>query len=189
MDIIQTALPGVLILQPRVFGDDRGFFMETYNERIFAALGIAGPFVQDNHSRSAQNVVRGLHYQVPNPQGKLLRCVAGSLFDVAVDIRRGSPTFGRWTAVELSAENKRMVWIPPGFAHGFCVTTAWGELVYKCTTPWEQANDRGIAWNDPDLGIEWPLRGEAVLSDKDRLAPRLSEATVLPDFSGPEAHP
>ena len=187
MDIIETALPGVLILQPTVFGDDRGFFMETYNDRIFAAIGIESPFVQDNHSRSAQNVVRGLHYQLPNPQGKLLRCVGGSLFDVAVDVRRGSPTFGRWTSVELSAENKRMLWIPPGFAHGFCVTTPFGELVYKCTTLWEQASDRGIAWNDPDLGIEWPLRGEAVLSAKDRLAPRLREATVLPEFSGDPA--
>lgn len=182
MDIIETDLPGVLILQPRVFGDDRGFFMETYSEPLFDRIGITTPFVQDNHSRSAQNVVRGLHYQLPNPQGKLLRCVAGSLFDVAVDIRRGSPAFGRWTAVELSAENKRMVWIPPGFAHGFCVTSGWGELVYKCTTLWDPGSDRGIAWDDPDLGIEWPLRDEAVLSSKDRLAPRLRDATVLPEF-------
>jgi dTDP-4-dehydrorhamnose 3,5-epimerase len=182
MDIIETDLSGVLILQPRVFGDDRGFFMETYSEPLFARIGITAPFVQDNHSRSAQNVVRGLHYQLPNSQGKLLRCVAGSLFDVAVDIRRGSPTFGRWTAVELSAENKRMVWIPPGLAHGFCVTSDWGELVYKCTTLWDQGSDRGIAWNDPDLGIEWPLRAEAVLSSKDRLAPRLRDATLLPEF-------
>jgi dTDP-4-dehydrorhamnose 3,5-epimerase len=185
MDVIETSLPGVLILQPRVFGDERGFFMETYNERTFAAIGIREPFVQDNHSRSARDVVRGLHYQVPNAQGKLLRCVAGSLFDVAVDIRRGSSMFGRWTSVELSAENRRMLWIPPGFAHGFCVTTPWGELVYKCTTLWEQADDRAIAWNDPDLGIEWPVKDAAVLSARDRSAPRLREATVLPDL--PEA--
>jgi dTDP-4-dehydrorhamnose 3,5-epimerase len=183
MDVTETSLPGVIILQPRVFGDDRGFFMETYNQRLFAAIGIPEVFVQDNHSRSARNVVRGLHYQVPNPQGKLLRCVAGSLFDVAVDIRRGSPTFGRWTSVELSAENKRMLWIPPGLAHGFCVTSAWGELVYKCTTLWEAADDRGVAWDDPDLAIEWPIRGEVILSAKDRLLPRLRDAPILPELA------
>ena len=187
MDIIETSLPGVLIIQPKVFGDERGFFMETWNRRLFAGIGIEGPFVQDNHSRSARNVVRGLHHQLPNPQGKLLRCVVGSLFDVAVDIRRGSPAFGRWTGVELSAGNKRMLWIPPGFAHGFCVTSAWGELVYKCTTLWDEAGDRSIAWDDPDIGIEWPLRDKAILSAKDRLAPRLRATTVLPDFAMPAA--
>jgi dTDP-4-dehydrorhamnose 3,5-epimerase len=184
MNVIETALPGVVILEPRVFGDERGFFMETYNEKMFAGIGITEAFVQDNHSRSQRNVVRGLHYQTPNPQGKLLRCSAGNLFDVVVDIRRGSPHFGRWIGVELTAENKRILWVPPGFAHGFCVTSEWGELIYKCTTLWDLPNDRGIAWNDPDLGIAWPLSGEAIVSPKDRIAPRLREATLLPQYVG-----
>lgn len=181
MRFTPTELPGVIIVDPTVFGDDRGFFMETYHEAKFREGGIAEPFVQDNHSRSAKGVLRGLHYQLPNPQGKLVRVVSGVVFDVAVDIRRGSPSFGRWVGVELSAENKRQLWVPAGFAHGFCVTSEHAEVVYKCTTLYDGPNDRGIRWNDPEIGIEWPVESP-LLSEKDRVAPFLSDAPVLPDF-------
>ena len=183
MNFVETALPGVLIVEPRVFGDDRGFFMEVYHAERFAEGGIGDPFVQDNHSRSTRGVLRGLHYQQPNPQGKLVRAVNGTIFDVAVDIRRGSPSFGRWVGVELSAENKRQLWVPAGFAHGFCVTSESADVVYKCTALYEPANDRGIRWNDPEIGIAWPPV-ESLISTKDTAAPMLRDAAILPVFRG-----
>ncbi|MEO8035536.1 MAG: dTDP-4-dehydrorhamnose 3,5-epimerase [Acidobacteriota bacterium] len=181
MKIIQTSLPGVVLLEPTLYADDRGWFMETYNESRFREAGIEAPFVQDNHSRSRRGVLRGLHYQEPNPQGKLVRCAAGSLFDVAVDIRRGSPHFGQWFGAELSEANHLMLWIPPGFAHGFCATSDQADLVYKCTALYDSSGDRAIAWNDPDIGIEWPVQ-DPLHSPKDSIAPRLKDAAVLPSF-------
>lgn len=181
MRFTETDLPGVIIVEPAVFGDDRGFFMETYHSKKFHEGGITEPFVQDNHSRSVRGVLRGLHYQLPNPQGKLVRVVAGTVFDVAVDIRTGSPTYARWVGVELSAENKRQLWVPAGFAHGFCVTSETAEVVYKCTTLYDGPNDRGIRWNDPQIGIEWPV-DDPILSEKDSISPFLSEASVLPEY-------
>jgi dTDP-4-dehydrorhamnose 3,5-epimerase len=182
LNIRQTSLPGVLLIEPEVRGDDRGFFMETYRLDAFGAAGISAPFVQDNHSRSARGVLRGLHYQEPNAQGKLVRCTRGAIFDVAVDIRRGSPAFSQWFGIELSEANKLMLWVPPGFAHGFCAMEEGSDLVYKCTTLYEPTSDRAILWNDPEIGIVWPI-GEPVLSAKDTAAPRLAEATVLPIYS------
>jgi dTDP-4-dehydrorhamnose 3,5-epimerase len=179
MRFLPTSLPGVLLIEADVFGDARGFFLETYRREEFAAAGIDLPFVQDNHSGSVRGVLRGLHYQEPFAQGKLIRCVAGSVFDVAVDIRAGSPAFGRWFGAELSAENKIQMWVPPGFAHGFCVTSEWGEIVYKCTDVWRKENDRAIRWDDPEIGIAWPT-AEPILSAKDAVAPMLRDATVLP---------
>lgn len=170
----------MLLIEPKVFTDERGFFMETYNLNAFRAAGIADTFVQDNHSRSARGVIRGLHYQEPNPQGKLVRCTRGAIFDVAVDIRRGSPSFAKWFGLELSDTNKLMLWIPPGFAHGFCAMEDGSDLVYKCTAVYERANDRAILWNDPEIGIEWPIT-EPVLSEKDANAPRLADA-LLPTY-------
>lgn len=183
MNFVKTNLPGVLIVEPKVFGDDRGFFMEIYHAARFAEAGVVDPFVQDNHSRSARGVLRGLHFQEPNPQGKLVRAVSGTVFDVAVDIRRGSPTFGRWVGVELSGENKRQLWVPAGFAHGFCVTSETADVVYKCTALYDPSTDRGIRWNDPAIGIEWPGI-EPLLSPKDAAAPLLADATLLPVFAG-----
>ncbi|HEY5609566.1 MAG TPA: dTDP-4-dehydrorhamnose 3,5-epimerase [Thermoanaerobaculia bacterium] len=180
MNFIETALPGVLLIEPVVLSDDRGFFMETHHAARFREAGIDVAFIQDNHSHSVRNVLRGLHYQEPNPQGKLVRVVAGSIFDVAVDIRRGSPTFGKWVGVELSAENRRQLWVPAGFAHGFCVTSATADAIYKCTSLYDAAVDRSILWNDPEIGIAWPIR-DPRLSRKDRDAPRLRDA-VLPEF-------
>ena len=158
MNVIDTAIADVKIIEPKVFGDERGFFFESFNERAFReATGVTAGFVQDNHSKSAQGVLRGLHYQIRQPQGKLVRVVAGEVFDVAVDIRRRSPTFGRHVALRLSAENKRMLWIPAGFAHGFLVTTASAEFLYKTTDYYAPRHDRSLLWNDPALGIEWPL--------------------------------
>ena len=176
-----SPLPGVIVIEPDVFGDQRGFFLETYRREEFATAGIDAHFVQDNHSGSGRGVLRGLHYQEPFPQGKLIRCIAGAVFDVAVDIREGSPTFGQWFGAELSAENKLQMWVPAGFAHGFCVTSEWGEIVYKCTDVWRKENDRAIAWNDPAIGIEWPL-AEPILSAKDAVAPLLRDAAILPRF-------
>ena len=179
MNVIPTALEGVLILEPKVFGDDRGFFFESYNERVFEqAIGRAPRFVQDNHSRSVRGVVRGLHYQVVKPQAKLVRASAGVLLDVAVDLRRSSPTFGRHVAVELSAQNKRQLWIPEGFGHGFAVLSDAAELLYKTTEFWYPEHDRSLAWDDPALAIDWRV-DEAILSDKDGKAPRLAEAEVF----------
>src|SRR5262245_3919162 len=150
MKTLEAGLPGVLIVEPQVFGDDRGFFYESWNARAFAGAGVAASFVQDNHSRSAANVLRGLHYQIRSPQGKLVRVIAGEVFDVVVDLRRSSPAFGRWHGVHLSAQNKRMLWIPPGFAHGFLVTSDGAEFLYKTTDYWVPEDERTIAWNDPD---------------------------------------
>ena len=171
------------MLEPRVFTDERGFFMETFHAGQFREAGIDAIFVQDNHSRSVRGVLRGLHYQEPNPQGKLVRCTKGALFDVAVDVRVGSPHFGKWAAVELTEENKRMLWVPPGFAHGFCATADVSDLVYKVTSPYDAKNDRAILWDDPDLRIAWPIR-KPLLSPKDAAAPRLKDAKVLPLFEG-----
>ena len=180
MRTIPTALPEVLLIEPKVFGDARGFFFESYNRRQLAELNLHGEFVQDNHSRSARNVLRGLHYQVVHPQGKLVRVVAGEVFDVAVDLRRSSATFGRWVGHTLSAENKMMMWVPPGFAHGFCVTTESAEFLYKTTDYWYPEHERCLLWNDPDLAIAWPLAGEPVLAAKDRVGARLADAEVYP---------
>ena len=169
MKVVRTGVPEVLILEPKVFGDERGFFLESYNKRVLRDVtGIAQDFVQDNHSRSARSVLRGLHYQITQPQGKLLRVVQGAVFDVAVDIRRSSPTFGKWVGFELSAENKRVAWVPEGFAHGFLVLSESADVLYKATAYFAPDSERTIAWNDPDLGIAWPLQGAPVLSDKDR---------------------
>ncbi len=177
MQIIEQALNGVVLLEPKVFGDDRGFFMETFNQRVFRELtGIASEFVQDNHSRSAGAVLRGLHYQIRQPQGKLVRVTSGSVFDVAVDLRRSSPSFGQWYGTELSARNKRQLWIPPGFAHGFLVTSDSAEFLYKTTDYWAPEFERSMAWNDPALGIDWPLVGEPVLSAKDRVGLPLAQS-------------
>jgi dTDP-4-dehydrorhamnose 3,5-epimerase len=177
--IVETALDGVVLLEPRVFGDARGFFFESFNARVFHELtGVDAAFVQDNHSRSARGVLRGLHYQIRQPQGKLVRVVAGSVFDVAVDLRRRSPSFGRWFGAELTAENKRMLWIPPGFGHGFLVTSDAAEFLYKTTDYWAPEHERSLMWNDPALGIDWPLDGEPLLSEKDRKALPLSECEV-----------
>jgi dTDP-4-dehydrorhamnose 3,5-epimerase len=163
-----TSLPGVVILEPRVFSDERGFFLESYNERALADLGIQERFVQDNHSSSWRNVVRGLHYQIKQPQGKLVRAVEGEILDVAVDLRRSSPTFGGWESVRLSGENKRMLWIPAGFAHGFRVISEKAQVLYKATDYYAPEHERTLAWNDPDLKIEWEVEGEPVVSAKDR---------------------
>jgi dTDP-4-dehydrorhamnose 3,5-epimerase len=175
--VIPTAIPDVLIIEPKVFGDERGFFFESFNRRQFAELtGRNVDFVQDNHSRSVKNVLRGLHYQIQQPQGKLVRVVQGAVFDVAVDIRRSSPAFGRHVGLELSAENKRMLWIPEGFAHGFVVLSDTAEFLYKTTDYWAPEFERSIAWNDPAIGIQWPIHGEPALSVKDRQAKLLAEA-------------
>jgi len=165
---IPTSLPGVVILEPRVFGDERGFFLESYNEKTFAEVGIAEKFVQDNHSSSRRNVLRGLHYQIQQAQGKLVRVVEGEIPDVAVDVRRSSSTFGGWEAVRLSAENKRMLWIPPGFAHGFRVISETAQVLYKATDYYAPHHERTLAWNDPDLRIAWELDGEPIVSAKDQ---------------------
>ena len=173
MNVIETDLPGVLILEPRVFGDDRGFFMETWNGRRYEELGIPNPFVQDNLSFSARGVLRGLHFQNPQAQGKLVSVLRGEVFDVAVDVRVGSPTFGRWTGATLSAENKRQFWVPPDFAHGFVVTSEDALFSYKCTDYYAPEHDGSVLWNDPDIGIDWPT-DVPTLSDKDRNAPPLA---------------
>jgi dTDP-4-dehydrorhamnose 3,5-epimerase len=176
VNVIETALSDVLILEPKVFGDDRGFFLESWNDAIFKQLGLDWTFVQDNHSRSAKGVLRGLHYQEPNPQGKLVRVVSGSVFDVAVDIRKGSPTFGQWVGVHLSAANKRMFWIGPGLAHGFLSLEDNTDFLYKCTEAYSPKDERALMWNDPQVGIEWPLDGiEPTLSAKDQVAQTLEQ--------------
>ena len=181
MNVTPMAIPDVLLLEPKVFGDARGFFFESYNQRtFFEAIGIQVGFVQDNHSRSAQGVLRGLHYQIQQSQGKLVRVVAGSVFDVAVDIRTESPTFGQWVGEELSAENKKMMWVPYGFAHGFLVLSEYAEFLYKTTDYYAPEHERAIVWNDPQIGIAWPLTGEPVLSAKDQAAKSLKEAEVFP---------
>jgi dTDP-4-dehydrorhamnose 3,5-epimerase len=181
MQIVEKALHGVVLLEPKVFGDDRGFFMETFNQRVFRELtGVTLDFVQDNHSRSARNVLRGLHYQIQQPQGKLVRCVSGSVFDVAVDMRRSSPTYGQWFGAELSAQNKRQLWVPPGFAHGFIVTSDSADFLYKTTDYWAPEFERSLAWNDPTVGVAWPLDGEPLLSAKDKAGAAFGVAEAYP---------
>ena len=179
MNIIKTELPDVLIIEPQVFGDERGFFLESFNEKTFAEqTGITVHFVQDNHSRSTKNVLRGLHYQIKQPQAKLVRVVIGEVFDVAVDLRKNSPTFGEWTGCILSAENKRQMWIPAGFAHGFVVLSDIADFLYKTTDYYAPEYERCILWNDPEIGIDWHFREQPILSAKDRQAPLLREAEV-----------
>lgn len=182
MNIIATTIPDVLILEPKVFGDERGFFFESFNERVWRQLtGLDVTFVQHNHSRSAGGVLRGLHYQIQQPQGKLVRAISGEVFDVAVDIRRSSPTFGVWFGTLLSAENKLQMWVPAGFAHGFCVTSEYAEFLYLTTDYWAPEHERCIAWDDPDLAIAWPLAaGAPTVSAKDRDGRRFKEADLFP---------
>ena len=175
----QLAIPDIKVFTPKVFGDERGFFLETFRSDVFARSGIVGPFVQDNHSRSARNVLRGLHYQIRQPQGKLVRVVAGEVFDVAVDIRRSSPTFGKWLGTRLSAENKKMLWIPAGFAHGFVVLSEYAEFLYKTTDYWAPEHERCIIWNDGNVAIDWPLQGAPLLSPKDAAGKPFGEAEVF----------
>ncbi|MBM9536989.1 dTDP-4-dehydrorhamnose 3,5-epimerase [Desulfobulbus alkaliphilus] len=179
MKIEVTDIPDVLIVEPRVFGDERGFFFESFNQRQWQqSTGLTTTFVQENHSRSSHNVLRGLHYQIRQPQGKLVRVIVGEVFDVAVDLRRGSPSFGCWAGVHLSAENKKQFWVPEGFGHGFVVLSEVAEFLYLTTDYYAPEHERAIIWNDPDLGINWPIRGEPILSAKDRVAPLLREAEV-----------
>jgi dTDP-4-dehydrorhamnose 3,5-epimerase len=180
MKVVRTAIPDVLVLEPKVFGDHRGFFYESYNEKAFReATGLALPFVQDNHSRSSRGVLRGLHYQVQQAQGKLVRVARGAVFDVAVDIRRSSPTFGRWVGAELSEENHRQMWVPPGFAHGFVVLSESADFLYKTTDYYAPEHERCIAWNDPAIGVEWPVGVEPRLSEKDSRGLALGDAEVF----------
>ena len=178
--VTPTSLPGVLILQPKVFGDARGFFFESFNQRDFAnATGLDVQFVQDNHSRSAKGVLRGLHYQIEHPQGKLVRVTQGEVFDVAVDMRRGSATFGQWEGVLLSAENQRQLWIPPGFAHGFVVTSDSAEFLYKTTDYWYPEVERGVLWSDPRIGVQWPIQGQPLVASTAAAAPLLAHAQTF----------
>jgi len=178
MHVEETELDGVLLITPAVFSDDRGFFMETYNRDKAVENGLPAEFVQDNHSKSSHGVLRGLHYQYPLWQGKLVRVVQGEIFDVAVDIRAGSPTFGKWVGYYLSDENKQQLYVPPGFAHGFCVTSDTAEVVYKCTELYAPSDEASLLWNDPDIAIDWPVE-EPVLSDKDMDAQRLADLAAL----------
>lgn len=181
MQAIRTVIPDVLIFEPKVFGDSRGFFLESYNQRAFQeATGWTPAFVQDNHSGSARNVLRGLHYQIQQPQGKLVRVVAGEVFDVAVDIRQSSPTFGQWVGAHLSADNKRQMWVPPGFAHGFLVLSEFAEFLYKTTDFYAPEHECCIRWDDPAIGIQWPLQGEPLLSGKDAQGVSLQQAQLFP---------
>ncbi|HLU49865.1 MAG TPA: dTDP-4-dehydrorhamnose 3,5-epimerase [Planctomycetota bacterium] len=185
MQVERTEIPDVIVITPKVFRDDRGFFLETYQAERYAQAGIPGPFVQDNHSRSVRGTLRGLHAQRQYPQGKLVRCIAGEIWDVAVDIRRGSPTFGRWVGVSLSAENFRQIWVPPGFAHGFCVLSDTAEVEYKVTDLYKPNDELGIIWNDEEIGIEWPIR-DPILSEKDKKSPRLRDVLdLLPEHTTP----
>jgi dTDP-4-dehydrorhamnose 3,5-epimerase len=174
-------LKDVVILEPKVFGDERGFFLESYNEATFKALGLPTRFVQDNHSSSQRGVLRGLHYQLKQPQGKLVRALRGEIFDVAVDLRRDSPQFGQWFGLVLSAENKRLLWVPPGFGHGFLVLTELAEVAYKTTEFYAPASERTILWKDSGIGIDWPLEDEPILSEKDRAGLLLADAETYPD--------
>jgi dTDP-4-dehydrorhamnose 3,5-epimerase len=181
MNALPTELPGVLVIEPQVFGDERGFFLESWNRERFAQAGLQVEFVQDNQSRSARGVLRGIHYQLTRPQGKLVRVTAGRVFDVAVDLRRGSPHFGRWTGVDLSAANKRMMWVPPGFGHGFLALEDGTDFLYKCTEFYAPEDEQCIAWNDPQIGVAWPLHGiEPSLSRKDQAGVSLGQAKLYP---------
>ena len=189
MKVVRTEIPDVLVLEPKVFGDDRGFFMESFNRSTWIEkTGVHLEFVQDNHSRSGKGVLRGLHYQIRRPQGKLVRVTAGEVFDVAVDIRRGSPTFGQWYGAILDEESMRMMYVPPGFAHGFVVLSDVADFLYKCTDYYHPQSEQGILWNDPEIGIQWPIT-EVQLSDKDKVAPLLhaQPQELLPDYVGADA--
>jgi dTDP-4-dehydrorhamnose 3,5-epimerase len=181
MKVTPTAHPEVLLIEPAVFRDARGYFLETFHADRYRAAGLPVDFVQDNHSHSSAGVLRGLHYQLRHPQGKLVRVVTGRVYDVAVDIRRGSPRFGQWTGIELSSDNHRQLYVPPGFAHGFCVLSETVDFLYKCTDVYVPGDEYGIAWNDPELGIDWPVV-DYVLSDKDRVLPRLRDSANLPEY-------
>ncbi|WP_454913981.1 dTDP-4-dehydrorhamnose 3,5-epimerase [Stutzerimonas chloritidismutans] len=181
MKVVETSIPDVLIIEPKVFGDERGFFYESFNAAAFeAATGLKRQFVQDNHSKSQRGVLRGLHYQIQQPQGKLVRVVAGEVFDVAVDLRKSSPSFGRWFGTHLSAQNQRQLWIPEGFAHGFVVLSETAEFLYKTTDYYAPEHERSLLWNDPELGIEWPFDEAPQLSAKDQAGKRLSDAELFP---------
>lgn len=181
MKAARTAIPEVLVLEPKIFGDERGFFLEPYNRRMFReATGLEVEFVQDNHSRSRRGVLRGLHYQIRQPQGKLVRALSGRIFDVAVDLRRSSPSFGKWIGMELDAESMRMLWIPPGFAHGFLVLSDTADVFYKTTDYYAPQHERTLRWDDAQLAVAWPLAGEPTLSDKDRRGASLAEADAYP---------
>ena len=180
MKVTSTKLPGLLLIEPKIFGDARGFFYESWNAREFERAGVRATFVQDNHSRSEKGVLRGLHYQIGRPQGKLVRVSEGEIFDVAVDIRRGSSTFGKWEGARLSAQSKNMLWIPAGFAHGFCVMSDFADVLYKTTDFYAPEHERCILWNDPELKIDWPLRGAPLLSPKDAGGLPLRDAEVFP---------
>lgn len=182
MEVQETSLSGVMLIRPKMFGDDRGFFLESWNERLFADAGINAEFVQDNHSRSARNVLRGLHYQLEKPQGKLVRVIKGAVFDAVVDVRRRSPTFGKWLGLELSEANQLMLWVPPGFAHGFLVTGDSADFVYKCTEFYAPETERVIRWDDPEIGVQWPLpRGMSpALSSRDQLGRLLIHSDCFP---------
>ena len=180
MQVEETNIPGVLVLEPKVFGDARGFFFESFNQRVWKeATGLDTVFVQENHSRSVKNVLRGLHYQIRQAQGKLVRVIAGEVFDVAIDLRKSSPTFGKWTGIRLSAENKKQFWIPPGFGHGFVVLSDAAEFLYLTTDYYAPEHERAIIWNDPDLAIAWPFEGAPVLSAKDQAAPAFRDAETF----------
>jgi dTDP-4-dehydrorhamnose 3,5-epimerase len=179
--VIPTDLPGLLLVEPQVFGDSRGFFLETFHAERYAEAGIHGPFVQDNLSRSSKGTLRGLHFQEPRPQGKLVQVLRGTVWDVAVDVRKGSPHFGAWVGIELSEENRRQLWIPQGFAHGFCVLSEVADFFYKCTDFYAPNLERAVRWDDPALGIDWPIQSP-LISEKDRAAPPLATAPVLPAY-------
>lgn len=181
MKIIPAEIPGPLIIEPRVFGDTRGFFLESWNQAAFHEAGLDLEFVQDNHSRSQKGVLRGLHFQNPGPQGKLVRVVSGTVFDVAVDLRRSSPHFGQWFGVELSAENMRMFWVPEGFAHGFLTLEDGTDFLYKCTAPYAPEHEHSLAWDDPAVGVDWPITGiDPIISDKDKSGLSLAEVPAFP---------
>ncbi|BAZ02627.1 dTDP-4-dehydrorhamnose 3,5-epimerase [Tolypothrix tenuis PCC 7101] len=181
MQITKTEIPDLLVIEPQIFGDERGFFYESYNEKVWQEkVGINQHFVQDNHSRSGKNILRGLHYQIQQPQGKLVRVVVGAVFDVAVDLRNSSKTFGQWVGTDLTAENKRLLWIPPGFAHGFLVLSEYAEFLYKTTEYYAPQHERTIVWNDPDLAIAWPIAAEPILSAKDKAGKLFRDAEVYP---------
>ncbi|MBC2778005.1 dTDP-4-dehydrorhamnose 3,5-epimerase [Parasphingopyxis marina] len=180
MKVSQTAVQGVLLIEPQIHGDDRGFFYESWRQDVYAEAGIAGPFVQDNHSRSAKGVLRGIHYQIQQPQGKLVRATRGAVFDVAVDLRRSSPSFGQWTGHELSEDNRLMLWVPPGCGHGFLTLSDEADFQYKCTAYYAPEHERTILWNDPDIGIGWPLDGDPSLSGKDAQGVPFAEAELYP---------
>jgi dTDP-4-dehydrorhamnose 3,5-epimerase len=180
MKLTLTSIPDLLILDPKVFEDERGFFFESYNQRVFEELGVSAQFVQDNHSRSRKGILRGLHYQIKNAQGKLVRAVAGEIYDVAADLRKHSPTFGKWLGFHLSAANKRQIYVPPGFAHGFLVLSDYAEVIYKTTDFYSPQHERCIVWNDPTLGIDWPIEGEPILSPKDAGGASFTQAELFP---------